>query len=166
MKKTPAPWREQLDDIGRKLTSGDRKTSDRIVAADQLERWVFKNCNHLAHAIVREWVRDRLDDWLRARLREQADTRVRPKAQEGLFDLLDQMPERIEIAVGKMIDRLDARRPQIIAWKKQAQVKADNVLGFKSQVDACANYLLAQMTDDDTTVREVLQRIPMNADSL
>jgi len=147
-------FREQVHKHGAKVIAGDM---DRVVVADVLERWIFRNAVPLAHSIIRDWVRSRLDDWLRARLREQANSKLHPPAEEALFDLLDDMPERIEVGIGRFIDRLEATRPQIRSWQRLAHVKRANIIGYCEKVDRVAARLLPMLTDDQTTVREVLR---------
>lgn len=151
--RVPLAFREQVHKIGTKILAGD---ADRVIGADLLERWVFKNALPLAHAVVRDWVRDKLSDWLRDRLREEADRKVRPPAEEALFDILDQMPEQIEIGVGRFIDRLDATRSQLLTWQRQAHVKRDNVVDYGVRVDRVVACLLPRLTTDEMTVREAL----------
>jgi hypothetical protein len=153
--KIPLALREQIGKIGEKILAGD---TDRVTAVDLLERWVFKNAAHIAHALVRDWARERVNNWLKVRLREEANRRVRPPEAETLFDLLQDAPSwNIEIGVGRFVDLVDATRPELLAWQKQAHVKRDNVTDYSRRVDAVVECLIPRMTDDTMRAGEALR---------
>lgn len=154
--RAPIAFRSQLATVGQAVLDGDATVEE---ALRFLTSWTQTNGGPLVHDIVEDWNRRQLTAWLNARSSE----RRRLPQEQALFDLFGDVPERIEIAPGRFVNLLGARRTDLAAWRRQARVKRANVDAFAEYVERVVAELERRLTDDVETVADALARAEIPA---